>query len=110
MPDTPHLTTAASLAADKRRHGLRAPGAFHILLEGRAPVELISLFAAWPFLRRLPHGDGRTVLVFPGMGASDATTVPLRRIVQRLGYTTHAWGQGFNLGPRPGVIERAGAA
>ena len=46
-------------------------------------------------------------MVFPGMGASDVTTVPLRRYLRSLGYVTQAWGQGFNFGPRPGVIERA---
>ena len=48
-------------------------------------------------------------MVFPGMGASDATTLPLRRFLRSLGYVTQAWGQGFNFGPRPGVLERASA-
>jgi pimeloyl-ACP methyl ester carboxylesterase len=80
-----------------------------MLLEGRAPLELAALVAARSWLSRLPRGDGHPVLVFPGMGASDLTTLPLRRFLQRLGYVTQAWGQGFNFGPRPGVIERAGA-
>jgi hypothetical protein len=85
----------------------RAPNALLMLLEGRAPMEFFSLVAALPWLARLPRGDGHPVLVFPGMGASDITTVPLRRCLQALGYVTQAWGQGFNFGPRPGVIERS---
>ena len=77
-----------------------------MLLEGRAPMEFFALLAALPWLARLPRGDGHPVIVFPGMGASDLTTVPLRRYLATLGYVTQAWGQGFNFGPRPGVLER----
>ena len=63
-----------------------------MLLEGRAPLELAALVAARSWLSRLPRGDGHPVLVFPGMGASDLTTLPLRRFLQRLGYVTQAWG------------------
>ncbi len=55
------------------------PNALLMLLEGRAPIEFFSLFAALPWLTRLPRGDGHPVMVFPGMAASDITTVPLRR-------------------------------
>jgi len=79
-----------------------------MLLEGRAPIEFFSLFAALPWLTRLPRGDGHPVMVFPGMAASDITTVPLRRYLASLGYVTQAWGQGLNFGPRPGVLERCG--
>jgi pimeloyl-ACP methyl ester carboxylesterase len=78
-----------------------------MLLEGRAPLELFSLLAAAPWLSRLPPGDGHPVMIFPGLGAGDLTTVPLRKYLRGLGYVTQAWGQGFNFGPRPGVLERA---
>ena len=107
MTSNRRVHPAAHAAPSQARADARAPGALLMLLEGRAPVELVSMIAAMPWLRRLPRGDGHPVLVFPGMGASDITTVPLRRFVQGLGYDTRAWGQGFNLGPRPGVLERA---
>ena len=78
-----------------------------MLLEGRAPLEFFSLFAALPWLARLPRGDGHPVIVFPGMAAGDLTTMPLRRFLRSLGYVTQAWGQGLNFGPRPGVLERS---
>ena len=84
----------------------RPPNALLLLLEGRAPLEFLSLFAALPWLARLPRGDGHPVMVFPGMAASDVTTLPLRRYLAGLGYVTRAWGQGLNFGPRPGVLER----
>lgn len=69
-------------------------------------MESFSLVAAMPFLLRLPRGDGHAVMVFPGMGANDLTTLPLRTFLAALGHRTHAWGQGTNRGPRRGVLER----
>lgn len=74
------------------------------MLEARAPWELAALFAATPWLRSLPSGDGHPVLVFPGLGASDFSTALLRRFLRARGYSAQPWRQGFNLGPRPGVI------
>ena len=85
---------------------LRAPTALLLALEGRAPWEDAALLASMPWLRKLPRGDGHPVLVFPGLGANDFTTAPLRRFLDGLGYVTHPWGQGFNFGPRQGVLER----
>ena len=92
--------------ADVSRDEPGAPGALLMLLEARAPIEFASLIAATPWLHRLPRGDGHPVLVFPGLGGNDLSTVPLRRFLQTLGYVTQAWGQGLNFGPRAGVLER----
>ena len=89
--------------------GLRPPSALMLMLEARAFWELGAMIAATPWLRRLPKGDGHPVLVFPGMGANDVTTVPLRNFLGGLGYVTQAWGQGFNFGPRDGVLQRCAA-
>ncbi|RYX90423.1 MAG: alpha/beta hydrolase, partial [Comamonadaceae bacterium] len=64
---------------------------------------------AWPLLAKAPAGDGRTVIIFPGLSANDATTIPLRRYLDHLGYRTEGWSQGFNFGPRAGVLESARA-
>ncbi|MDC8770053.1 esterase/lipase family protein [Roseateles albus] len=86
-----------------------APNAFLMMLEGRAPWEYAALLAATPWLRKLPRGDGHPVIVFPGLGANDVTTQPLRRFLDSLGYETHPWHQGFNFGPRHGVLEQCSA-
>jgi pimeloyl-ACP methyl ester carboxylesterase len=101
------MTDPRRPSAAPPRDELRPPGALLMLLEGRAPMEFFALFPALPWLYRVPRGDGHPVIVFPGMGTSDIATLPLRRYLQSLGYVTQAWGQGFNLGPRAGVIERA---
>ncbi len=101
MPRTP---------PDPRHHAfhdddLRAPNALLLALEGRAPLEYAATLAATPWLRKLARGDGHPVLVFPGLGANDVTTAPLRRFLDDQGYATHPWGQGFNFGPRQGVLR-----
>lgn len=100
---------------DPRHHAfhfddLRAPNALLMALEARAPWEFAATLAATPWLRKLPRGDGHPVLVFPGLGANDVTTVPLRRFLDDLGYVTHPWGQGFNFGPRHGVLDGCSTA
>ena len=63
------------------------------------------MLAALPWLKRLPRGDGHPVIVFPGLGATDITTSPMRGFLQDMGYSAYPWKQGFNFGPRGGVIE-----
>jgi pimeloyl-ACP methyl ester carboxylesterase len=85
---------------------IRAPNAFLLMLEGRVAWEYAAMVAALPWLKRLPRGDGHPVLVFPGLGGNDFTTVPMRRLLDDLGYVTYPWRQGFNFGPRHGVLAR----
>ncbi len=82
-----------------------APGPWRLLLEARAPWEFAALIAASPWLATLPRGDGHPVLVLPGLGASDTSTLPLRQFLQQRGYTAYTWQQGFNFGPRHGVLD-----
>jgi pimeloyl-ACP methyl ester carboxylesterase len=89
-------------------HDLPPPSLALLALEFRAPLEFGALLPAWPALQRAPAGDGHTVLVFPGLSASDATTFPLRGYLNTLGYQTRGWSQGFNFGPRAGVLQAVG--
>lgn len=84
---------------------LEPPGPLLMMLEARAPWEYAALLAAAPWLSKLPVGDGHPVLVFPGLGASDFSTAPLRSFLHERGYSVHAWKQGFNFGPRHGVLD-----
>jgi len=90
-----------------RAEPMKAPGAFLLALEGRAPWELGATLATWPVLRRAPSGDGHSVVVFPGLGAPDLTTLPLRTFLMDRGYDPHGWNLRFNFGPRKGVLERS---
>ena len=86
---------------------MKAPGALLLALEGRAPWEFGAAIAAFPLLRCMPNGDGHGVVVFPGLAASDLSTLPLRAFLSASGYRPHGWELRFNLGPRAGVLERS---
>ena len=66
----------------------------------RAVIEFSTLPFAAPILNSAPEGDGHPVLVLPGFIADDGSTVLLRRYLDDLGYLTHGWELGSNLGPR----------
>ncbi len=99
-PSSPQTATRQSL------HDV-PPSAWLLALELRAFWEFGALLPAWPLLARAPRGDGHAVMVFPGLSANDATTVPLRHYLQSIGYSPWGWDQGFNFGPRAGVLEEA---
>ncbi len=82
---------------------LRPPSRTLMFLEGRAIHELGAFLGALPLLSLAPRGDGHPVLVLPGLIASDVSTRPLRAFLRNRGYVVKGWGQGRNLGLRPGV-------
>jgi pimeloyl-ACP methyl ester carboxylesterase len=81
------------------------PSRLLLLAEARAIWEAGAAVALWPLLQLAPRGDGHSVLVLPGLVASDISTKLLRRYLESRGYDTHGWGLGRNLGPRKGVEE-----
>ena len=83
------------------------PSAWLLALEMRALLEFGTLLPSWPLLSRAQRGDGHAVMVFPGLSANDVSTVPMRYFLQSLNYNPWGWEQGFNFGPRAGVLEEA---
>ena len=81
------------------------PNLLLLALEFRAFWEASTLIPAWPVLRRAPVGDGHPVIIFPGLSASDSSTVPLRHYLGTLNYKVSGWNQGFNFGARAGVLD-----
>lgn len=88
-------------------HPPAAPGAWLVAMEFRVLWEFGSVLPAWPLLRRANAGDGHPVIVFPGLSASDGSTRPMRGFLEHLGYDVSGWHQGFNFGPRAGVLRAA---
>lgn len=70
---------------------------FWRLAEVRAVFEWQSFYAMRGLLKRMPQGDGHSVIVFPGFASSDSATKPMRSLLKDLGYQTHGWGLGMNL-------------
>lgn len=64
--------------------------------------------AAWTLMRLagsswakdLPPGDGRPVLVLPGLFNTDRSNIALRHMLRKLGYRAYGWGLKRNLGVR----------
>jgi pimeloyl-ACP methyl ester carboxylesterase len=66
----------------------------------RALYGAMELAAARGRLKRAPRGDGRPVLILPGLVNPDWANVAMRRYLNRLGYRARGWGLGHNLGAR----------
>ena len=70
----------------------RAPSKALFLTDyARATWDIAARSVTLPVLARAPRGDGHAVLVIPGLGASDVSTLILRRFLSTLGYATYGW-------------------
>ena len=84
----------------------RAPNkALYLTDYARSAWDIGALSVTLPALARAPRGDGHAVLVIPGLGASDRSTLILRRFLSTLGYATHGWELGRNIGPTARVVS-----
>ena len=81
------------------------PAVWRTVLEARAPAELASQAVTRALRRRLPQGDGHSVMLLPGFMAPDVSTLPMRQVLNSIGYDAVGWGAGLNTGPRPDVIQ-----
>lgn len=84
---------------------IEAPSMALLALETRAYWEFGAAVISWPLLQLASKGDGHPVLVFPGLGASNLSTLFLRHFLKNRGYAATAWRTNRNFGPRPGVIS-----
>ena len=92
-------------STSRRKYAYKPPSPLLTALEIRASWELGAWLMSMPLLKSAPKGDGHPVLVFPGLAASDFSTIPLRQFLKGIGYTPYPWNFGRNLGPRPGVLR-----
>lgn len=78
---------------------LQPPSLWSTLSEGRVALDLARMWGplAISRLTRQPLRADRLVMVVPGFGTDDASTVPLRRYLRNLGYPSEGWGLGRNL-------------
>ncbi len=59
-----------------------------------------SLMPARASLNAAPRGDGRPVIILPGMCNTERSIFVMRRYLERLGYDARGWGLGRNLATR----------
>ena len=92
---------------NSRTETLKAPGPLLLAMEGRAPWEFGIAFASLPWLLQAPRGDGHGVVVFPGLAASDMSTLPLRAFLRERGHDSRGWKLKRNFGPRAGILDQS---
>lgn len=71
---------------------IKPPSRLTLALEGRGFFDFATLLPAMPFLMTAPRQLPQSVLVLPGLGADDASTLPMRTYLSALGYDVHGWG------------------
>ena len=80
--------------------------------EARGLIELPRLLLRFPSLARQPRGNGEPVLIFPGFGAGDGSTLILKGYLRLLSYRARGWGLGRNRGiandSLPRLLRRLG--
>ncbi|MCF6263737.1 MAG: hypothetical protein L3J24_09160 [Xanthomonadales bacterium] len=81
------------------------PSKLLMLLEGRAIYDAASMLPMLGLKRFLPQGDNHPVLVLPGFLASSKSTRPLRKYLADLGYRSHRWKLGYNMGYSHGLHD-----
>jgi pimeloyl-ACP methyl ester carboxylesterase len=65
--------------------------------EGRGLLDIPALLASAPILASAPRGQPHPVVVLPGLGADDRSTIAIRGFLETLGYQVHGWGRGRNV-------------
>jgi hypothetical protein len=95
-PPTPEFTP--NLHPPKLRHS--------IMEFGRVILEIGCSAALGPVLKKLPRGDGHTIMTIPGFMGGDGSTLTLRKFLNQLGYHAIPWGLGRNTSEeRPGSLD-----
>lgn len=82
------------------------PSPSGMIREARALLELPRLMFRFPDLARQPRGHGQPVLVLPGYGAGDGSTVFLKSYLRLLGYRVTGWHLGRNSGNVAELLPR----
>ncbi|GAA6136865.1 alpha/beta hydrolase [Arenicella sp. 4NH20-0111] len=83
------------------------PSFIDVAKEFLTPLELARLALSAPTLSKQPKVDGIPVLVIPGLGADDLSTIVLRGYLNWLGYSSFGWGLGRNVGNLQESISNA---
>lgn len=106
------VQSASTFWKDRLAPGPRAatlPPLQHLLGNLSVPFDLARTRAQAEALAADIRGDGRSVLLIPGLMASEQRMGWLRHILTAGGYRAYDWGMGRNFGPRPDSLEKIDA-
>lgn len=103
------LFDRAHLMQSYQKNTPSSPALRHTLSDlPRAAIEGKSLLLSLPLLRNAASGDGHPVLVVPGFGGGDGSTLFLRKWLTTQNFNAKAWDCGRNIaGERLGSIADA---
>ncbi|HZD39544.1 MAG TPA: alpha/beta fold hydrolase [Terriglobales bacterium] len=82
------------------------PDPSRVIREVRGLIELPRLLLRFPALALQPRGHGQPVLILPGYGAGDGSTIILQGYLRMLGYHARGWGLGRNKGEASELLPR----
>jgi Palmitoyl protein thioesterase len=85
---------------------LKPPPPSGLIREVRFFLEFPRLMMRFPDLARQPRGRGQPVLILPGYGAGDGSTILLKSYLRLLGYRARGWGLGRNSGNVRDLLPR----
>ena len=105
----PHADSIASFWKGRIADGPRAaerPALQHLLGNATMPFDLARSRARAGALAKAIRGDGRRVLLIPGLLASEHRLEQMRSILEAAGFKAHGWGMGRNFGPRLDSLEQ----
>ncbi len=105
----PYVYAVGNFWKDRLADGPRPaelPSLNHLLGNLSLPFDLKRTQAQAAALAGRIRGDGRHVLLIPGLMASERRMGWLRDILTAGGYQAHDWGMGRNMGPRPDSLEQ----
>lgn len=105
----PYADAIASFWKGRLAGGPRAPARpslQHLLGNASVPFDLSRTRAQASTLVGGMRGDGRAILLVPGLMASEHRMEPLRTILHAAGYDAHGWDMGRNFGPRPDTLDK----
>jgi len=108
----PYADAIASFWKGRLASGPRAsarPSLSHLLGNASVPFDINRTRAQAETLSRAILGDGRHILLVPGLMASEQRMEPLRAILNAAGYQAHGWDMGRNFGPRADTLEKIDA-
>ncbi|HEX7876847.1 MAG TPA: alpha/beta fold hydrolase [Sphingobium sp.] len=105
----PYADAIASFWKGRLASGPRAaerPALQHLLSNASMPYDLARSRIRAAALAKAIKGDGRQILLIPGLMASEHRMEALRTILNSAGFEAHGWGMGRNFGPRPETLEQ----
>ena len=85
---------------------LQPPASSGVIREARGLIELPRLLWRFPVLALQPRGNGEPVLLFPGHGMGDGSTLILKAYLRLLGYRARGLGLGRNMGVITDLLPR----